>query len=248
MVFRVGDSPASAVVQQVSDGSLHIALEAEDEREALAELRFLLAVDHDHTGFLERVRDDPLLGDVVSAGRGMRPSRTSVAQALVHAFAGQLITGREAWLIERRITAALGTRHAGLVLPLTAEELRRVPAAAFVRFGLAPQRARALARSVRVLNLERLRHEPLGTAAARLLREPMIGPWTLGLVALRGLGSYRYGIAGDLNLMRLCTNLLGRRATVADTQALLDGYGEWAGIASLHLMRHPLAHRRTFAA
>lgn len=246
LVFRAGPHAALAHLAQRTDGRLigWIRTEA-DIDEALAELRFTLALDHDHAQFLDMASRDDLLTAVVARQRGFRPVRTSVAQALVHGFAGQLISASEAWRIERAISADFATAHEGLLLPLSAQELRSATQASLVKHRLAPKRAGALAGAARRLDLDHLRDEPIATAIARLRREPMIGPWTSALVALNGLGSYAYGIAGDLNLIRLCSNLLDRAATVADTTALLARYGEWAGLASLHLARHPLAGRRT---
>ncbi len=248
LVFRAAGAPAGARVWQRPDGAVVARIDAADQDAALTELRFALAIDDDHGAFLTLAADDALLGAVVTGRRGMRPARSTVAQALVHAFAGQLIPGREAWRIEARITRRLGTTHQGLPLPLCGDELRASSAAQFVRDGLAPQRASALARAARTLDLDGLRTRPDHEAVARLARERLIGPWSVGVVGLRGLGSYAYGIAGDLGLMRLCGNLLGRTPTVADTEELLARYGPWAGLASLHLVRHPLAHRRTHAA
>jgi hypothetical protein len=36
--------------------------------------------------------------------------------------------------------------------------------------------------------------------------------------------------------VKLCSSLLGRRAEVEDTRALLAPYGEWAGLASVYLL------------
>ena len=67
----------------------------------------------------------------------------------------------------------------------------------------------------------------------------------MGVVALYGFGRIDHGLAGDLSLVRLATATLGREAGTADTERLLEPYGEWAGLASLWLIRHPLAGRRT---
>ena len=80
------------------------------------------------------------------------------------------------------------------------------------------------------------RRAPVESAASRLLREPGIGPWSLGVIALRGLGSYERGLVGDLGLLKLCSALRGRRAEVDDTAELLEPYGEWQGLASVYLL------------
>ena len=52
----------------------------------------MLALDDDHTEFLRRFADDPLLGRASKHLRGLRPVRTAtVAQALLRAVCGQLI-------------------------------------------------------------------------------------------------------------------------------------------------------------
>src|SRR5712692_6183368 len=48
-----------AAARQLPDGSLRLAAESE---ESLELLRFTLAIDADHSEFLQRFRDDPMLG------------------------------------------------------------------------------------------------------------------------------------------------------------------------------------------
>jgi 3-methyladenine DNA glycosylase/8-oxoguanine DNA glycosylase len=245
LVFEAGGAPVHAVVHQTRDGSLRARLTPEASSEAVTKLRFVLATDQDHADFLRMAAVDPLLRDVVSRNRGLRPIRTAtVAHALVQAVAGQLITGREAWQIEWRVLTRAGRAHAGMVLPPTADDLRSLSAAQLTRAGLAPRRAAALARVVRTLDVERLRGLDTARAVARITRERTLGPWSAGVIALSGLGRTEHGLVGDLGLIRLCTHLLGRPATADDTRRLLDRYGAWAGVASVHLLRHPLAHIR----
>src|SRR5262249_6561923 len=104
------------------------------------------------------------------------------------------------------------------------------------RLGLHARRGATLVRLCRSLDLERLRDLPLDTVETRLLRERGIGPWSLGVIALRGLGSQERGLVGDLGLLKLCSALRGRRAEVDDTVELLEPYGEWQGLASMYLL------------
>ena len=76
------------------------------------------------------------------------------------------------------------------------------------------------------------------------MRERQLGPWSVGTFFLSGLGRYDRGLVGDLGLIKLCGALLGRRAEAGDTAELLERYGEWAGLASLHLLRAAPAHTR----
>jgi 3-methyladenine DNA glycosylase/8-oxoguanine DNA glycosylase len=223
-----------AYARQSPDGRVHVAA---DSPEGVEQLRFCLAVDDDHSEFLLRFRGDPLLGRSTSHLAGLRPVRVAtVAQALLRALCGQLITSREARQIERRIvraaTPALDRFHA----PPSRDALGALAPAELRRLGLHARRSAALVRLCRSLDLERLRDVPSGDVAARLLRERGLGPWSLGVVSIEGLGRWDTGLVGDLGLVKLLGALSGRRAEGWETEELLAPYGEWAGLASVYLL------------
>jgi 3-methyladenine DNA glycosylase/8-oxoguanine DNA glycosylase len=208
-----------------------VRLRAPDE-EGLELLRFMLALDADTTEFARRFRHDPLLGPSIRNLHGLRPlRRATVAHALLRAVCGQLIEAGRALEIERAIVRACGepapSRHA--IGALSPAELRRL--------GLATHRASTLVRVCRTLDLEALRTQPLEAVEARLLRERGLGPWSLGVIALEGLGSYRHGLVGDLGLVKLCSALRGRWVELPETAELLAPYEEWAGLAGVYLTR-----------
>ena len=64
-----------------------------------------------------------------------------------------------------------------------------------------------------------------------------VGPWSAGMVCLYGLGRYECGLVGDLGLVKLVAAQTGRWVETDETRALLDPYGEWAGLASVHILR-----------
>ena len=72
---------------------------------------------------------------------------------------------------------------------------------------------------------------------ARLERERGVGPWTVGVVALQGLGRYDAGLADDLGLVKLLASLRGRWPEPGETAELLELYGEWQGLASVYLLQ-----------
>ena len=218
----------AGVAWQRYDGTL--VLQAPDEA-GLALLRFMLALDDDTTEFVRRFRRDALLGPSVRELTGLRPLRLpTVAHAVLRAICGQLIDSRSARAIERAVI-----RSCGEPAP-TREEIGRLAPAELRRLGLATQRASALVRLCRTLDLERLRALPIEAVEARLLRERGFGPWSLGVVALEGLGSYRHGLVGDLSLVKLCSALRGRWVEAAETAELLEPYEEWAGLAGVYLL------------
>jgi DNA-3-methyladenine glycosylase II len=217
-----------ASARQLPDGTLRIR--ASDEA-ALGEARFVLALDDDTSEFHRRFASDPLLGPSVRALRGLRTRRTAtVAHATLKAVCGQLVQSRCAREIERAVVRACGEDPPGR------ESLARLSPAALRSHGLAASRSATLARLVRSVDLESLRGSP-DTAVARLLRERGIGPWSAGVVSLKGLGRYDVGLVGDLGLVKLLASLRGSWPEAAETAGLLEPYGEWSGLASVFLLQ-----------
>jgi 3-methyladenine DNA glycosylase/8-oxoguanine DNA glycosylase len=217
-----------ARAEQLSDGS--VVLEAPDER-AVLEARFVLALDDDTREFHRRFARDPLLGASLQALRGLRPRRrATVAHALLRGICGQLIQASRALEIERAVVRACGEP------PPTQDALARLSPAGLCKLGLAASRAATLVRIARTLDLESLKDRP-ETALTRLGRERGIGPWTVGVVALQGLGRYDAGLVDDLGLVKLLAARSGRWPEPGETAALLAPYGEWQGLASVYLLR-----------
>lgn len=223
-----------AFAQQYPDG--RIRLVATTAR-GLEQLRFCLALDDDHSEFLRRFRNDPLLGRATSHLAGLRPVRlVTVAHALLRALCGQLIEAREARRIERRIICATTPELDRFHAPPSSQVLGASSPAELRRLGLHARRGATLVRLCRSLDLERLRDVPSDAVASRLLRERGLGPWSLGVVCLEGLGRYDRGLVGDLGLVKLLSALRGRRVEARETEELLAPYGEWAGLASVYLL------------
>jgi 3-methyladenine DNA glycosylase/8-oxoguanine DNA glycosylase len=252
MTARVDDCVVRA--WQSPDGTVWL----NGERAAAERLRWILALDDDHSEFLRAVRRDPLLGPASRRLRGLRPVRLgSVAQALLRALCGQLIEAKRARRLEQKlIRATTAAGPEGLHEAPTSADLARWSAAELRAIGLHSRRAAALVRICRSLDLERLHSSSTSAVAARLERERCLGPWSVGVVCLEGLGRYDYGLVGDLALVKLLTAMRGGGARVetGETAALLAPYGEFAGLASMYLIAGfargliPLDARVTLAA
>jgi 3-methyladenine DNA glycosylase/8-oxoguanine DNA glycosylase len=217
-----------AEARQLSDGT--VLVRASCER-AVEEARFVLALDDDTSEFHRRFARDSLLGPSVLALRGLRPRRkATVAHATLRAVCGQLIQSGRAREIERSVIRAAGED------PPSREALARLSPAALAGCGLAASRAATLTRLARGLDLEGLKSSP-ATALARLGRERGIGPWSVGVIALQGLGRYDAGLVADLALVKLFASLRGGwPEQPAETAELLEPYGEWQGLASVFLL------------
>ncbi len=214
-----------------------VVLRAESEA-GVERLRFVLGLEDDHSEFLERFADDPVIGRATRVLKGLRPLRVAtVAHALLRALAGQLVTWQHAKEIERDVIRRTSPRHAcGRYEPPTGESLGRVGTAELRKLGLHARRAAALVRLCRSVDLERLHDLPTYSVVKRLAREPGLGPWSAGVVCLQGLGRSEHGLVGDLGLIKICSPRNGRRVETAETAALLEPYGEWAGLASVYML------------
>ena len=232
--IRNGDALERVHAAQRADGTILVAADSEV---GVEHVRFVLGLDDDHSEFVRRFADDPLLGETLRRIRGLRPLRTpTVAQSLLRAVAGQLIQASQARRIERAVIRAATPKLGDLHAPPTCADLARFSPAALGRLGLGARRAGALIRLCRSLELERLKAQPTSAAAARLERERGLGPWSVGVVCLQGLGRYEVGLRRDLGLAKLASQLWGRWVEAEETDALLAPYGEWSGLASVYLL------------
>ena len=234
--LRVGERIEIGAASQTVDGRLVLRAESED---GIERLRFVLALDADHTEFLRRFARDPLIGEATSRFQGMRQLRlATVAQTLLRAFCGQLIEARRARLLENAIVRATEPRVDGTDLhaPPTCRSIARFAPVRLRQLGLHAGRAAALVRICRTVDLERLHTLPTEEAARFIERQRGLGPWSAGVVCLEGLGRHERGLVGDLGLIKLMSRLRGRWVEAHETAELLEPYGEWAGLAGLYLM------------
>jgi 3-methyladenine DNA glycosylase/8-oxoguanine DNA glycosylase len=234
-VLRVEGRVELARAWQAPQGTVTIVAESAAGAERL---RWLLALDDDHSDFLRLVRHDAMLGPASRVLRGLRPVRVStVAQSLLRAFCGQLIEAKVARRLEQTIIRRLC--EAGperLHVAPTAADLGAVAPMQLRALGLHTRRAAALVRLCRSLDLERLHAQPTETIIRRLDRERGLGPWSIGVVCLEGLGRFDHGLVGDLGLVKLLRDLRGRPVEGWETAELLEPYDAWAGLASVYLL------------
>ena len=216
-----------ASARQLQDGRILVRASCEA---AVEQSRFMLALDDDTSEFHSEFGRDKLLGPSVRYLRGMRPLRkATVTHAVVRAMCGQLIQARRALELERTVIGACGED------PPSRERLARLSPARLTACGLAASRAATLTRLARTVDLEGLRGR--SDALRRLGRERGIGPWSVGVVALQGLGRYDAGLVDDLGLVKLLASLRARWPEQGETAELLETYGEWRGLASVFLLQ-----------
>ncbi|HET8950373.1 MAG TPA: hypothetical protein VFN44_07675 [Solirubrobacteraceae bacterium] len=249
-----GERVHVGIVQPAPDRVLFAAraLTEAAAAEGIARMRFATGVDDDLRPFYDAFKSDPLIGKAVRANPRLRVRRRPHPwEALLAAVTEQLIEFERAVAIQRRMIAVLGVRceQTGLRDGPTAAAIAAASPARLTSFDLAPKRAIALRRAaVEVAagraDLEAAMGAPAGSklaeqAARRLLKITDIGPWTVEILALHGLGRHDVIAAGDLGFIKMVGRLrTGRpkaRAEVAEVREFFAPYGEWKGLAGEYL-------------
>ena len=261
LLHLCGERVHVGIVQPAPERVLFAARARTEEAaaEGIARMRFATGVDDDLRPFYDEFKDDPLIGRAVRAFPRLRVRRRPVPwEALFAAITEQLIEFERAVSIQRRMIAAFGVRcpETGLRDGPEPAAIAGVAPARLVSFDLAPKRAIALRRAAAEVaagraDLERAMGAPAGSglaeaAARRLLRIPEIGPWTVEMTALHGLGRHDVIAAGDLGYIKMVGTLLTghpkARAEVAEVRELFAPYGAWKGLAGEYL-RYAWARR-----
>ena len=213
--------------------------------EAIARMRFALAVDEDLRAFHERFRWDPLIGAAVRSSPWIRPARRPEPfEALAWAITEQLIDYPRAAEIQRRIVVRLGRRceRTGLRdLPTAATIAAQAPAQ-LAAFDLVAHRAMTMVRAAREVASGRvdLRSGDHEAGWKRLRSIPGVGSWTLEILAYHGQGRMDQVPAGDLNLIKLVGRLASggdpyARATEDEVRAYFEPYAPWGALAATYM-------------
>ena len=234
------------------DGSA-LVLEHEVEQvdgspDLLRKVRHLLNLDHSPALADAALRANPLLAPRVAVLPGMRlPGCTDPAEILIRAMVGRQITVAAARTALNQL-AVLGTPsrlHHGSMqrfFPTPAQiaaggrDMLRGPAR---RIDSILDVAARLAEGQLSISAE----DTEESLAAKLLPIPGIGPWTVGYVAMRVLGSSDVFLPGDAavrngyGLLRGDTPAQARSIKATELTAVAEPLRPWRSYATLHLWR-----------
>lgn len=238
--------PSGALGQAAWRGPHEVLLRAEAEteaeaRDALARMRFVLSLDDDLEPFHRAFRSDPLLGRALRADPALRTLRKpDPFEALMNAICEQLIDTQAAGNIVWELVHTLGRRHPKGPWIAPAPDALDNPALLH-RAGLAPTRARTLARVARAVARGEI--DPgAGTDSAdrrRLQAIPGVGEWTLAHLDLFGRGVYDVPLGRDVGMRNAYARIAGRRTgSVSEPEfaEVLDRYRPWQGLAAMYIV------------
>jgi len=219
-----------------------------------ATLQRLLGPSVDPTPFYRVARQDARLHAVTTSLRGLKPPRfpslfETIANVIpfqqVSLAAGDAVVGR---LVERfGERLCLGDRtYAAFPRP---EHLVAVDVDALRELGLSRAKAatlRDVASRILVgeLSEERLEALPSDEAMEVLTALPGLGPWSAGLILLRGLRRMEVFPAGDVGAVKNLGRLLGAETPMPDggQQALLAAMGDTRGYLYFYALGWRLLH------
>ncbi|MFI1962933.1 AlkA N-terminal domain-containing protein [Streptomyces pathocidini] len=217
---------------------------------AISRCRRLLDLDADPVAVDDLLRADPLLAPLVDKNPGRRVPRTvDAAEFAVRAVLGQQVS-----------TAAART-HAGRLVLAHGEPVED-PAGGLTHLFPGPEALAAL--DPETLALPRTRRTTLTSLVAALAAEeialgagsdwdeartrlaelPGVGPWTVEVIAMRGLGDPDAFLPTDLGLRRAAQEL-GLPATPAALTARAADWRPWRAYAVQYLWAtdsHPINH------
>ena len=243
-LMRIDGEPVLVgIVQPAPDRVLFAARAAGEAaaRAGIARMRFATSVDDDLRPFYDRFRDDRVIGQAIRSNPGLRVRRQPDPwETLLGAITEQLIELERAMEIQRRLIRAFGYRcpDTGMRDAPTPAAIAAQAPARLVSFDLAPKRALALRRCAEAVAAGRLDPRDHDLRRLRSMRE--IGPWTCEMVALHGQGRYDHVPAGDLGFLKIVGRLMTgnprARADEAEVRGFFEPYGEWKGLAGVHLM------------
>jgi 3-methyladenine DNA glycosylase/8-oxoguanine DNA glycosylase len=233
---RLIHSVASAAPTEPADRS--------DLETAIERMRLALGIDDDLRPFYERFKRDRLLGPIIRAKPWVRPRRRPWPwEALAWAVTEQLIESGRAAGIQRAILRRIGPRlgppgRQGLRDVPGAETFAGLAPAELASHDLAPARALTMVKVAHEVATGRAPLEELDRVEARLRSISGIGPWTVEMLALKGLGRFDRLPAGDLAYIKLIGTLcrLGRRATVEEVHEFFAPYEPYKGLAGVFVL------------
>jgi AraC family transcriptional regulator, regulatory protein of adaptative response / DNA-3-methyladenine glycosylase II len=215
----------------------------DDERDlgvAVARCRWLLDLDADPVAIDERLGSDPHLAPLVAAAPGRRVPRTvDPAELAVRAVLGQQVSTAAARTHAGRLVAAYGQPIDDPEGGLT--HLFPGPAAlsSLDPSTLALPRSRRTTLTTLVAALASGAIDPgpgtdAGRAREQLAALPGFGPWTVEVVAMRGLGDRDAFPASDLGVIKAARGL-GLPSTPAALTAASQAWRPYRAYAVQHL-------------
>ena len=235
--LRIGADEYVVRVRQLDPTTLQVDADRSPVA-ALPLLRRMLGLDVDLGPALRLTTTDARLADVVRQFWGLRPPRfASLFETLVMTIPFQQVSLEAGQSFVNRLVATFGKARGSLWLSPTPDTIATASIEDLRAAGLSTAKAMTLqhaaplivAGSLNEADIDRLPSDE----ALRLLDDlPGIGPWTAGVVLLRGFGRLDVFPHGDVGARRTLSRLLGGTSPMDDAVEadLLERLGPYRGL------------------
>jgi 3-methyladenine DNA glycosylase/8-oxoguanine DNA glycosylase len=235
--LQIGAEEYILRVGQLDQTTLEVA--ADPSSEAVVPLvRRMLGVDVDLTEALRLAAADSRIALLFQHFRGLHPPRfAGLFETLAMTIPFQQVSLEAGQSFVNRLVERFGKARGALwlfptptaIANASIEDLRAVGLSAGKSKTLRHAACLILAGAVSEAEIERL---PSGEALRLLDDLPGIGPWTAGVILLRGFGRLDVFPHGDVGARRTLSYLLGRTSSIddADEADLLERLGPYRGL------------------
>ncbi|RDE17256.1 MAG: hypothetical protein C4K49_03565 [Candidatus Thorarchaeota archaeon] len=237
-LFTIGDVCTPIVVSQSSAGRpLHVDFEDDStSRDAVRrKVRQVLGLDIDTTGALACIAGDPVIHEIASQVRGIRPyTADTVFEALIKAIVQQQISYRAASVITKRIVSKFAVpsvccKH--LLYPFPDGRMILSGGSsklADIGLGFKGRYVHEVCSMVAsgTLELEDLIGRTADAAREALSGIKGIGDWTLNALAISSLGDFSVFPYNDVGMRNLLGRLYKRRERVSEAE-VREMAGQW---------------------
>jgi len=235
--LQIGAEEYIVRVRQLDDATLEVVANRSPGA-ALPLLRRMLGLDVDLSQALRLAAADSRLSLVIHRFPGLRPPRfASLLETFGMTIPFQQVSLEAGQSFVNRLVERFGTSRGGLWLFPTPEAIANASLADLRAAGLSGAKAATLRHAASLIasgtlsaaEIERL---PSDKALRLLDGLPGIGPWTAGVILLRGFGRLDVFPPGDVGARRALSHLLGRTSPIgdADETDLLERLGPYRGL------------------
>jgi 3-methyladenine DNA glycosylase/8-oxoguanine DNA glycosylase len=235
--LQIGAEEYMLHVRQLDQTTLEV--DADRSPEAVLPLvRRMLGVDVDLSEALRLAAAGSRLASAVQHFRGLRPPRfASLFETLAMTIPFQQVSLEAGQSFVNRLVERFGKSRGALWLFPTPATIANASIEDLRAAGLSAAKATTLRHAASLIvagalseaEIERLPSDE----ALRLLDDlPGIGPWTAGVILLRGFGRLDVFPHGDVGARRTLSHLLGRTSSIddADEAELLERLGPYRGL------------------
>jgi DNA-3-methyladenine glycosylase II len=235
--LRLGSDEYILSVRQLDETTLHVDANRPPDP-VIPLLRRTLGLDVDLSEAFRLGAAESWLASTIEQLRGLRPPRfPNLFETLCMTIPFQQVSLEAGQSFVNRLVERFGEARDGVWLVPVPRTIANASVDALRACGLSTTKARTLQNAASLiadgaLGDAEIENLPSAEALRRLDDLPGIGPWTAGVILLRGFGRLDVFPPGDVGARRTLARLLGRHRPLSPQEetALLERLGPYRGL------------------